>query len=150
MQTFYEHLYTSEAHDPDTAEAQEECWANTPTKISTEMNSDLIRELTFKEVQNAITAMPKDKASGGDGIPIEFFQEFTTEIALTLLLAFKAMLNSGETSEQINKGIITLIPKTGDHARLGNWHPITLLGSLYKILTKTLAERLQVHLLSIV
>jgi hypothetical protein len=94
--------------------------------------------------------MPKDKALGADGIPTEFFQEFTMEIAPTLLLAFKAMFNSGETSEQINKGIITLIPKTGDHPRLGNWRPITLLGSLYKILAKTLAKRLQIHLPNIV
>jgi hypothetical protein len=114
------------------------------------MNSELTRELTLKEVQDAITAMPKDKALGADGTPIEFFQEFTTEIAPTLLLTFKAMLNFGETSEQINRGIITLIPKTGDHARLGNWCPIMLLGNLYKILAKTLAKRLQIHLPSIV
>jgi hypothetical protein len=30
------------------------------------------------------------------------------------------MLNEGETSAFINKGIITLIPKSGDHARLNN------------------------------
>jgi hypothetical protein len=114
------------------------------------MNSELIRELTLKEVQDAITVMPKDKAPGGDGIPTESFQEFTMKIASTLLLSFKAMLNSGETSKHINKGIITLIPKTGDHIRLGNWRPITLLSSLYKILAKTLARRLQVHLPSIV
>jgi hypothetical protein len=46
------------------------------------------------------------------------------------------MLNLGETSTQINKGIITLIPKSRDHSKLGNWHPITFLGSLYKILAK--------------
>jgi hypothetical protein len=43
-----------------------------------------------------------------------------------------------------------LIPKSGDHTRLGNWRSITLLGSLYKILTKTLARRLQGFLPSIV
>jgi hypothetical protein len=52
------------------------------------------------------------------------------------------MLRNGETSELINKGLITLIPKSGDHAKFRNWRPITLLGSLYKILAKTLARRL--------
>ncbi len=80
VRSFYTHLYASEAHAPDTTEAQEECWASTPTKVSTEMNIELIRELTLKEVQDAITAMPKDKASGSDGIPTKFFQEFTKEI----------------------------------------------------------------------
>ncbi len=60
------------------------------------------------------------------------------------------MLSTGATFELINKGLITLIPKSGDHARLGNWRPITLLGSFYKILAKMLARRLQVFLPSIV
>jgi hypothetical protein len=64
--------------------------------------------------------MPKDKAPGSDGIPTEFFHEFTKKIAPILLHAFRAMFNTGETSVQINKGLITLIPKSGDHARLGN------------------------------
>ncbi len=150
MRTFYEHLYASEAHDPGIAVAQEECWASTPTRVSPDMNFELTRELSLKEIQEAISALPKDKAPGADGIPTEFFQELSTELAPTLLFAFKAMLNAEETSEQINKGIITLIPKFGDHSRLGNWRPNTLMGSLYKILAKTLARRLQAHLPSIV
>jgi len=61
-----------------------------------------------------------------------------------------AMLNVGETSAHINKGLITLIPKFGDHARLNNWRSITLLGSTYKILVKTLAGRVQAALPHIV
>ncbi len=142
MRSFYTHLYASEAHALGTTEAREECWASTPTRVSIEMNIELIRKLTLKEIQDTITTMPKDKASRSDGIPTEFFHEFTKEIAPTLLQVFRAMLSTGATSEMINKGLITLIPKSGDHARLGNWRPITLLGSLYKILAKMLARRL--------
>jgi hypothetical protein len=77
------HLYASEAHAPGTTEAREEYWASTPTRVSTEMNIELIRELTLKEVQDTIMAMPKDKAPGSDDIPTEFFQEFTKEITPT-------------------------------------------------------------------
>jgi hypothetical protein len=94
--------------------------------------------------------MPKDKAPGCDDIPTEFFQEFMSEVSPTLLQAFSAMLRNGETLELINKGLIILIPKSGDHARIGNWRPITMLGSLYKILAKTLAKRLQTFLPSII
>jgi hypothetical protein len=65
------------------------------------------------------------------------------EVAPTLLLAFKAMLARGLTSKYINKGMITLIPKSGNHSKFGNWRPITLLGSIYKILAKTLTKRIQ-------
>ncbi len=111
---------------------------------------ELTKELTLKEVQDAISAMPKGKAPGCDGISTEIFQEFINKISPTLLQAFSAMLRNGETSELINEGLITLIPKSGDHAKLGNWRPITLLGSLYKILAKTLAKRLQVFLPSVI
>jgi len=56
------------------------------------------------------------------------------------------MLNRREALAQINKGLITLIPKSGDHSKLGNWRPITLLGSIYKILAKLLARRIQASL----
>jgi hypothetical protein len=70
--------------------------------------------------QEAILAMPKDKTPGSHGIPTKFFQEFMSEVSPTLLQALSAMLRNGETSELINKGLIILIPKSGDQARIGN------------------------------
>jgi hypothetical protein len=101
------------------------------------MNANMTRSLFLVEITEAITLLPKGKAPGHDGIPTEY----VNDVAPTLLLASKAMLAQGLTSEYINKGMITLIPKSGDHSKLGNWHPITLLGSIYKILAKTLARR---------
>ncbi len=98
----------------------ERCWASTPTRVSNETNKELTQELTLKEIQEAILAMPKDKAPRCDGIPTEFFQEFMSEVSPTLLQAFSAMLRNGETSKLFNKGLIILIPKSGDRARIGN------------------------------
>jgi hypothetical protein len=61
-----------------------------------------------------------------------------------LFLTFKAMLALGLTSNFINKGMITMISKLGDHFKFRNWRPITLLGNIYKIMAKTLAKRIQV------
>jgi hypothetical protein len=80
----------------------------------------LTRDLTIKDILDAIKALPKGKAPGHDGVPMEFFHEYVEEVASTLLQAFAAMLNSGATSASINKGLITLIPKIGDRARLNN------------------------------
>ncbi len=150
VRSFYTRMYTSEASVSGTAEAREVCWDSTPTRISNETNVELTKELTLKEIKEAIAAMPKDKAPGCDGILTEFFQEMIEEVSPILFQAFSAMLRRGETSEWINKGLITLIPKSGDHAKIGNWRPITLLGSLYKILAKTLARRLQDLLPSVI
>jgi hypothetical protein len=51
---------------------------------------------------------------------MEFYHELADEVAPFLLSAFTAMLSAGSTSAYINKGLITLIPKAGDRARLGN------------------------------
>jgi hypothetical protein len=55
-----------------------------------------------------------------NGVPMEFFHDYAKEVAPTLLKAVTAMLNSKKTSASINKGLITLIPKTRDHAKLSN------------------------------
>lgn len=85
VRSFYTHLYTLEANAPGTSEAREDYWTSTQTRVSNETNMELTKELTMKEVQDAISTMPKGKAPGYDGIPTEFFQEFINEISPTLL-----------------------------------------------------------------
>jgi hypothetical protein len=81
---------------------------------------------------------------------MEFFHECTEETAPILLQAFTAMLGTGKASAAINKGVITLIPKSGDRAKLSNWRPITLLGNTYKVLAKVLAGRIKAALTHII
>jgi exonuclease III len=72
VRSFYTSLYTSEASAPGTSEAREVCWDSTSARVSV-ANDELTKKLTLKEIKEAIAAMPKDKASGCDGIPMEFF-----------------------------------------------------------------------------
>lgn len=60
------------------------------------------------------------------------------------------MLELGNTSEFINKGLIFFISTFGDHSRLGNWHPVTLLRNIDKILSKVLSQTLQPFLPGII
>jgi len=113
-------------------------------------NEALTQNFTLEEIHKAIQVLPKGKAPRHGGIPIEFFQACASEVAPTLLKAYTTMLASGEALNYINRGLITLIPKTGDRSKLKNWRPIILLGSVYKILAKTLAGRLQAFLLGVI
>jgi hypothetical protein len=142
----YTHLYSSDAHALGIVEAQEQCWANVPVRVTNETNAFLTRNFTLKEIHDAIRTLPKGKAPGHDGVPMEFFQECANEVAPMLLKAFTTMLSFGEASAYINKGLITLIPKSGDHSKLNNWRPITLLGSTYKVLAKMVIGRIQAFL----
>jgi hypothetical protein len=138
------------ANTPGTEEAKQRCWTSVPTKVSGEINETLTRQLTLSEILTAIKALPKGKAPGNDGMPMEFFHECAEETAPILLQAFTSMVGTGRASAAINKGVITLIPKSGDRAKLSNWRPITLLGSTYKVLAKVLAGRIKVALTHII
>jgi hypothetical protein len=152
--SFYANLYSSDALAQGTAEAQTVYWKSVPAKVTQAMNERLTRDLSLKDVTDAIKAFPKGNGPGHDRVPMEFFQEFEKEVMPMLLHAFSAMFRVGATSTHINKGLITLIPKSRDQARLNNWRPITLLGNLYKVLakvlTKTLARRIQTDLTEII
>ncbi len=148
--SFYSRLYTSDANTPSIAKAQVHCWQSVPTKVTGDVNASLTSRLSLEEVRSAICTLSKGKTPGHDGIPMEFFHECEQEVEPDLLQAFTAMLSEGTTSTFINKGVITLIPKVGDRARFNNWRPITLLGSVYKILAKVFAGRLQAALLHII
>ncbi len=113
-------------------------------------NTSLVNSVSLEEVGKAIQALSKGKTLGHDGIPMEFFHECEQEITPDLFQAFTALLSEGETSTYINKRVITLIPKSGDHARLNNWCLITLLRSIYKILAKVLTGKLQTVLPNII
>jgi hypothetical protein len=70
---FYVRLYSSNIDEPDIVEAQEQCWASVPTRVTKETNALLTKSLTLKEILDAIHALPKGKAPRHDGIPMEFF-----------------------------------------------------------------------------
>jgi len=112
---YYKRLYTS-----GTKKAQELCWLSVPPKVAKDTNSLLTQKLMLAKVLNTIRALPKRKAPGHNCIPMEFFHECAQDVAPNLLNAFTAMLKARETSPFINKGQITLIPKSGDQARLDN------------------------------
>jgi hypothetical protein len=54
------------------------------------------------------------------------------------------------------KFAITMLPSgkalghNGDYAKIGNWRPITLLSSIYKMFPKLFVKRIQIHLLDII
>jgi len=77
-------------------------------KVTQDTNASLTKDLTIRDILDAIKVLPKGKAPGHDGVPMEFFHEYAEEVAPTLLQAFATMLNSGATLASINKALITV------------------------------------------
>ena len=104
-----------------------------------------VLELPFteEEIHSALMEMNGDKASGPNGFTLAFWQacwEFVKEEIVDL---FKEFYDQRSFAKSLNTTFLVLIPKKGGAEDLGDFWPISLLGGLYKLLTKVLANRLK-------
>jgi hypothetical protein len=107
---------------------------------------DVIRLFDEEEVQAAVTAMPGDKAPGPDGFTLAFYQKCWSVLKADVMRVFHHFHAYGSFVKSLNATFVTLIPKKAGAKEVKDFRPISLLGSLYKILAKVLANRLRVVL----
>jgi hypothetical protein len=84
------------------------------------MNYKLVKDITLDKMKAIIYLFSKGKVARPDGLLVKFFQETLNETSPALLEATKAMLEVGQLSKFLNKGLIVLIPKFGDRFLIGN------------------------------
>ena len=95
--------------------------------------------------------MKPSKTPGIDGIPMEFYYAFWSEIKEHLLDVIKEVYFLQTLTESQSNAILTLLFKNkGERTQIRNWRPISLLCVDYKIITKTLASRLKRTLTSLI
>ena len=95
--------------------------------------------------------MKKGTVCGCDGLSIEFYEHFLVELFPLLWEMYQVVLTKGKLGQSGRRGIITLLPKKGKDPRIvKNLCPITLLNTEYKILAKTMANRLKTILPEII
>ena len=99
--------------------------------------------LTIAECKHVLFSMQKNKTPGSDGIPVEFYQVFWSDLNDILVEALNECYANETMSNTQRKGLITLLYKKGDRLNLKNWRPITLLNCDYKIIAAVLARRVQ-------
>jgi len=95
-----------------------------------------------EEVKMAVFDMEHNKAPGPDGFPVEFYQFFWEVVKLDLMNLFYEFHVGRLPIHSLNFGIITLLPKIVDEARIQQYMPICLLNMSFKIFTKVLNNRI--------
>ncbi|XP_078158180.1 uncharacterized protein LOC144553861 [Carex rostrata] len=103
-------------------------------------------QISETEVLKAIKDMPPDKASGSDGLPIEFYNCFWQIIRGDLMELIEDFHTNTRSIKALNKASITLIPKKEAPTAISDYRPISVINTVVKIITKILANRLQNHL----
>ena len=101
-------------------------------------------KVSAEECLKALNDFQSEKSLGTDGLPAEFYNFFWKELHLDMIKSFNFAFDTVTLSISQRRGIITLIPKPNkDTTSLENLRPISLLNVDYKILTKTIAKRLE-------
>ena len=107
------------------------------------MRADLARPFTSEEVGVAIKKMAPLKTPSPDGMPPLFYQTYWIDISMDVAQAVLSCLNSSSILKSINHTFITLISKVPNPERISDFWPISLCNVIYKIISKTIANRLK-------
>ncbi|KAH9799959.1 reverse transcriptase domain-containing protein [Citrus sinensis] len=141
---YFEGLFKSSNPSHDQLEA---ALASLVPKVSDEMNEELQQPFTEDEITTALAQMCPTKAPGPDGLPAVFFQKHWETVRERVITACLHVLNEKGTLAPLNHTYIALIPKVEKPRKVTEYRPISLCNVIYRLVAKTIANRLK-HLLN--
>ncbi|MDO7987362.1 reverse transcriptase domain-containing protein, partial [Sweet potato little leaf phytoplasma] len=112
-------------------------------RVSQDMNIKLMSPFTKEEIENSIKQMFPTKAPGPDGFSAIFYQKYWNLVGEKTISECLDILNSKKSIRDWNKTNIVLIPKISNPKEVSDFRPISLCNVNYKIITKSIANRLK-------
>ena len=109
----------------------------------------LERPFDREEVFQVIHNLQGDKACP-DGFTMVFFQKCWQVVEDDIMAFFGEVFEFYKFEKSLNANFISLIPKKVNALNIRDFRPISLIGSVYKILAKVLANRLALVFYSII
>lgn len=119
-------------------------------KLSIAEAGSLTRPFNVEEVKHAVWECDSFKSPGPDGISFDFIKQFWAEMKDDFMRFLIEFHQNGKLSKGVNSTFIPLIPKVTSPQRLNDFRPISLVGCLYKVLAKVLANRLRAVIHSVI
>nr|GEY22592.1 RNA-directed DNA polymerase, eukaryota, reverse transcriptase zinc-binding domain protein [Tanacetum cinerariifolium] len=102
--------------------------------------------LVKKEIKKAVWDYGIDKSPGPVGFTFGFYRRYWKLIENNVVDAVTCFFHQGPFPKGANSSFIILIPKTPNGNMVKDYRPISLIGSMYKIISKILANHLVVVL----
>jgi hypothetical protein len=99
--------------------------------------------ITLAELDRALDESKVRTAAGPDGISNAFLKKFWFLLRIPVHNYTLFCFEEGRLSPALSNGSIRIIPKKGDLSQIKNWRPISLLNCIYKIVSKTINNRLK-------
>lgn len=103
----------------------------------------LEREFSLDEIKAAVWDCGSDKAPGPDGFNFHMIKSLWSTIAPDIQQFVQEFHTHGRLVKGINTYFIILVPKKKNPLSLEDYRPISLISSLYKIISKCLANRMK-------
>ena len=119
-QEYTEELYKKDLHDPD--------------GVITHLEPDILE----CEVKWALGSIPNNKASGGDGIPVELFQILKDDAVKVLHSICQVIWKTQQWSQDWKRSVFIRIPKKGNAKECSNYCTIALISHASKVMLKIL------------
>ena len=125
-QEYTEELYKKDLHDPDNHNG-----------VITHLEPDILE----CEVKWALESITTDKASGGDGIPVELFQILKADAVKVLHTICQQIWKTRQWPQDWKRSVFIPILKKGKECL--NCHTVALISHTSKVMLKILQARLQ-------
>nr|GEU66327.1 RNA-directed DNA polymerase, eukaryota [Tanacetum cinerariifolium] len=110
-------------------------------QISVEQLQDLERNVSIEEIKRAVWDCGLDKSPGPDGFTFGFYRRYWDILEKDVVDAVSFFFIIGSFPKGGNASFIALIPKMQEARVVKDFRLICLIGSMYKIIAKILANR---------
>ena len=94
------------------------------------------------EVKWALGSIIMNKASGGDGMPVELFQILKDDAVKVLHSIYQQIWKTQQWPQDWKRSVFIPIPEKGNAKECSNYHTIALISHANKVVLKILQARL--------
>ena len=119
MESIAEELWKKKIHDPDNHDG-----------VITHLGPDILE----CEVKWALESINTNKASGGDGIPVELFQILKDDAVKVLHSICQLIWKTQQWPQDVERSGFTPIPKKGNAKECSSYHTIALILHANKVM----------------
>ena len=127
-QEYIEELYKKDLHDSDDHDG-----------VTTHLEPDILE----CDVKWGLGSITTNKASGGDGIPVELFQILKDDAVKVLHAICQKIWKTQQWPQDRKRSVFIPIPKKDNAKECSNYHTIALISHASKVMIKILQARLQ-------
>ena len=127
-QEYMEELYKKDLYDPDNYD-----------DVITHLEPDILE----CEVKWALESITTNKASGGDGIPVELFQILKDDAVKVLHSICQQIWKTQQWPQDWKRLVFISIPKKDNAKECSNYHTIAFISHASKVILKILQARFQ-------